>query len=186
MKRKPALIIITALALSLSVRVSAQEDNKEKSSGKFSDRLVTGGNFGFQFGTVTFIDISPIIGYIITDKFLAGAGIKYQFEKDKRFIPALKISTYGGSIFSRYYILDNIYLHAEYEFLNLEPIYIDYAGNYYIGNRIWIGSPLAGAGYRQAVGRKSSFDILLLYNFNETPYTPYNNPVIRAGVTLGF
>jgi hypothetical protein len=185
MKRKLAFIIMSALALSLSVRISAQENNQNKSGGNFSDRLITGGNIGLQFGTVTLIDISPIIGYKITDKFVAGIGIKYQYESDRRFVPTLKTSTYGGSIFSRYYIWDNVYLHAEYEFLNLEPIYVDYMGNYYVGSRMWIGSPLAGAGYRQAIGEKASFDILILFNFNETQYTPYNNPIIRVGFSLG-
>jgi len=28
--------------------------------------------------------------------------------------------------------------------------------------------------------------ILLLYNLNDTPESPYTNPVVRAGVSLGF
>lgn len=188
MKPKRITLFISIFLFVISKSVFPQSNQPSAAKGKFIDRLFTGGNLGLQFGTETIVDLSPIIGYKVTDKFVTGIGLKYQYYRYKynKQTPAFETSTYGGSIFSRYYILDNIYIHAEYEVLNLATIYM-YPNTGYVfeGDRIWIGSLLAGAGYRQSIGGRSSFNIMILYNFNETIYTPYTNPVIRVGINLG-
>lgn len=102
-------------------------------STSFKDRLYFGGNFGMQFGTVTLIDVSPLAGVMITDKYSAGIGITYQYFDDRRFIGGSS-STYGGRLFNRYNVLPNIFLHAEYESINFE--------NYNLASerfeRIWV------------------------------------------------
>ena len=136
----------------------------------------TGGSLGMQFGTSTFIDISPQLGYFATKKFAIGVGATYQYM-------SYNVSTniYGGRLFARYYLFPRIFAHAEYEMLNLEKF--DYA---YVGSpRVNVESFLVGGGYREQMGDRLSFNIMLLYNLTESPYSPSSNPVIRMGVDIG-
>ena len=74
----------------------------------------------------------------------------------------------------------------EYEWLNLSTPTFDFVTNRYIGNtRQNIGSLFVGAGFRQVFGRKSVVDMMLLYNLTESPYSPYENPIIRIGFGIG-
>jgi long-subunit fatty acid transport protein len=42
-------------------------------------RLYVGGNFGLGFGTLTSIDVSPMIGYNINRHFSGGVGATYMY-----------------------------------------------------------------------------------------------------------
>jgi len=164
--------------------LKAQDNVKQPN--KFTDRLFTGGGIGLQFGTQTMIEASPIIGYKITKNFAAGIGITYQYYRMNYNGNVLQTSIYGGSVFTRYYFLQNFFLHAEYEALNLETAFFDPGYFYHKQNRYWVGSVLAGGGYRQFIGEKSSINIMILYNFNDTPYSPYNSPLVyRVGIDIG-
>lgn len=188
-KLKMWLVILVSLC---SFSSFAQDDlpvdgeprpGKQKSSrnrdgsSPFKDKLFTGGDLGLQFGNVTIVNISPILGYWITqDQFAAGVGTTYQYYN----YPAYNFSTsiYGGNVFSRYYFGEYIFAHGEYELLNVEA----FDGFH---ERVFVPGLLAGGGYRQELGERSTLVFLILYNFSESYYTPYRNPVIRAGINIG-
>lgn len=152
-------------------------------------RLFTGGNLGLQFGNYTSIDVSPILGYKFTKRFAAGIGGVYQYYsyKDKNFpIYNFRTDIFGGKVFSRFYLFDFLFAHAEYEFLNLETKYFDPNNMRHNGERFWVHGVLVGAGYAQQVGLNSAFNIMLLFNINETIDSPYSNPIIRMGFDIGF
>jgi hypothetical protein len=185
------LLLITLLITNIS-EVFSQEnktdeyakDYKNQNTGNWTNRIFTGGNLGLQFGTATFIDVSPLIGYRLTNNLAAGIGFTYQYihYSDQGF--KISSDTYGGRIFARYYFQENIFAHIEYESLFLEPIYIDYSG-YYKTKRTNVESYLVGGGYRQAVGGRTSLNLLILWNLNETQFSPYTNPIFRIGFGIG-
>lgn len=140
------------------------------------EHIFTGGNFGLQFGTITLVDLSPLIGYKITPKFSAALGVTYTYLKDNRYNPAYSTNIYGARVIGRYFILENLFAHAEYEALNGEWIY---------NKRFTIYNVLAGGGYRQSITDHLFFDALLLWNFNKSIYSPYQNPIIRIGFNIG-
>lgn len=146
---------------------------------RFWDKVFVGGNLGLQFGTSTFIDISPLAGYRFTDKISGGFGATYQYFHYRDALYNLETNVYGGRIFGRYLFTDNIFGHAEYEYLNLE------AFDFFPSRRVDVTSLLGGVGYIQRFGRNSSIVAMVLYNFTESIYTPYNNPIIRIGVNIG-
>lgn len=160
-----------------------QNDNKPS----FFDRLVFGGNLGLQFGTETIIDISPVVGYKITEKLIGGVGAKYLYYKTELLINGnlYKYSTniYGGSVFGRYYLTPEFYAHTEYEILNLE-VPDDFVYGKLVRRNIT--SFLVGGGYRQPLGDRASIGITLLYNLTEDRYSPYQNPILRVGFGFGF
>ncbi len=152
---------------------------KKASREPLLDKIYFGGNFGFQFGTSTFLDISPLAGYRITEKFSAGIGVTYQYYHYKDRYYDLETNVYGGRVFGRYLFTNYLFGHAEYEYLNLE------AFDFFPRRRVDVVSILGGGGYIQRFGRNSAIVAMILYNFTESVYTPYANPVIRIGVNLG-
>ncbi len=149
----------------------------------FWDRFYTGGGIGLQFGSQTFVNISPILGYRLTEKFSSGISVTYLYYRYRDFNPAYSYSsnTYGGSVFSRYLILENLFAHVEYEVLRME---VRDNVSRLLGTKD-ITSVLVGGGYRQMLGERSSINLMLLYNLNESAYSPYQNPVIRLSFGLG-
>lgn len=152
----------------------------------FMERLYLGGNFGFQFGNVTQIEVSPTVGYMINNKLSAGVGVIYQyFEADVQGpsqVYQIKTSIYGGKLFGRYNITDFLFAYAEYENLNLDVV------NFSAGEveKDWVPGMFVGAGYFQPIGRRAGVNLMLLYNLLYVPLkSPYNNAfVLRLGFSL--
>lgn len=69
---------------------------------------------------------------------------------------------------------------AEYEQLSLERKHFDVLGLYQDG-RFWLDSFLVGGGIKQAIGRRSSIYMLMMWNLNETTNSPYSNPIFKIG-----
>jgi hypothetical protein len=161
-----------------SVPVHKKEEPKPKTD--FLKKCFWGGNLGLQFGTVTFIDVSPLAGYKFTNKITGGIGVTYQYYHYKDRYYNIETNVYGGRVFGRYNFTKSFFAHGEYEYLNLE------AFDYSYPHRVDVNSFLAGGGYIQRFGRNSAFVAMILYNFTPTIYTPYTNPIIRLGVNFGF
>jgi len=173
---------------------------------------MVGGIIGFQFGTITYIEVSPIAGYRLTNSFMPGIGLTYQFTKFKDYYIDLEngetldqnVNIIGVRLFARFYfnellegILSGLFLQGEFEYLTFSRHYrIDPNGKYtdrYYARRYSRGSEtvhvpglLIGGGLKQSLGGKAFADLLILYNLNQTKDTPYSNPIIRIGVGVGF
>ncbi len=196
MKRN-LLILFSALLLSISSQAKLNGPFYElghsalfpKRSAKFDpDRLTYGGNFGATFGSITYVDISPLVGYRLTDRLISGVGLTYIYYRQKytfsnNTTQVYQTSLYGGRVFSQFSVLPNIFVHGELEALNFD--YYDFlAGE---NTRAWSVSPLAGAGYSSPIGNRGSFRIMALYAFshNDPKSFYYQQPLIfRVGVFL--
>jgi len=176
MQKKYNSILIFIFIFSVAF---CQEKSKKPTPEKkpLSERIYFGGNLGLQFGDVTFIDASPLVGYKVTDNFSVGAGITYIYIKYRNY-NSYTTTIYGGRVFSRYYFLENLFIHGEVEQLSgyWDP---------FLNRRTFVTSVLGGAGYRQRISDKVSMTFLILWNFNESIYSPYSNPIIRGGLTFG-
>lgn len=193
MKIKILLIVLLNL-ITASIFAQTEEDPSVKDL-QFNQRLVFGGGFGMQFGNVTLLDLSPSIGYRVTDQLTLGTGISYKYNHIKDYTLDLNSgkwydynsNVFGGSIWSRYYLLQNIFAHAEIEQLRINYKYTSFSSTTptNIKSGVDMTSVLVGGGYRQPLGGHVFFNILILFNLNETEFSPYNNPIIRAGVSVG-
>jgi hypothetical protein len=162
-----------------------EEQKKEKKSS--NNKVYFGGNFNLLFGTNTLIDISPIIGYRVTDDFSVGGGLIYNYYK-RQINNNYSVSGtgYGGRAFLRYDIQADILPNAkispyvEYESLNYQ--FADSNGQK--TPREWYGSLFAGAGLIQPIGR-GSLNIFILYNLTWDENSIYPTPfVYRMGFNL--
>ena len=134
---------------------------------------------GAYFGSqLTIVELSPLVGYKLTDEFSAGFGITYMYMKDY-FGPS---NIYGGRVFARYNLFENVFAYAEYEALDI-PFQPLYAVNKEYRKTIY--SPMLGGGYSQSMGENAHFVIMGLWNLNQTVYSPYPNPILRMGFVLG-
>jgi hypothetical protein len=158
-------------------------DENKRTENDFKSRLYFGGGFGLQFGYMTLIEVSPLVGYMITPKFSVGLSPTYKFYKYNDYYGAnldLTTNVWGGSIFSRYYIFENVFAHVEYESLLYNeqvPGYPEIRQQY--------NSFFVGGGYNQRIGGNAGMYILLLWNLNDTPDSPYINPIVRVGFSVG-
>ncbi len=185
LERMKILIRSLVLFLVLNTPVFAQDQEprhpKPKAKSQFwsKDRIVTGGNLGASFGTITVVDISPIIGYKITDKFIYGVGGTYMYYAFRHSQSTFKTHIYGARTFARYYPIEFLFGHAEYEWLNgqFSPFTRD---------RINTTGILLGGGISQRLGGSSALVLTALWNVHDDPFYPYPNPIIRGGIVIGF
>lgn len=175
--------MISLFLILFAITLQAQNDSGNyRTESNFRSRLFYGGGFGLQVGTVTLIEVSPLVGYKVTPKL--GIGIsptyKYYSYKPYGYSSRLETNVYGGSIFARYMIFENIFAHAEYE-----SLFYDSKFPGYLTQRTQYNSVLVGGGYRQQIGANAAMNLMVLWNLNDTPDSPYTNPVIRIGFTVG-
>lgn len=179
----------------------AQEEPKEnteveaKEKSQFLDKLFVGGGFGVGFGTYTYVNISPIIGYRITPKLSVGLRLMYQYTTFDYFdVQQQRTKKYQGNDlgiggFARFVVYGPLYLQAEYEHLNYDGLYYDGTSS-----RSTFDSFMAGGGIAQPVGGKAFLFLTAMYNFSYENFdnsgvyrSPYYSPwVIRIGITAGF
>ncbi len=167
--------------LSLFSVAQEGETNTNENNGDFLDRVAIGGNFGLQFGTVTYIDISPMIGYRFTNKFTAGPGFTYRYLKYKGYDGS---SIYGGSAFARYLIGSQFFVQSQYESLSTE--YLTFVNQEPYFKRDWVSGFFVGGGLYQPLGRRGAVMLSAMYNLlYDNIRSPYNSPwVFNVGFTL--
>jgi hypothetical protein len=188
---KGLILFLFALSIS-SLNTSFAQDTlrlpKKQKSHDFLSRIDIGGYLGAQFGTVTLIEISPMATYRVTEKFHAGLGLTYQYYKDTYYTPDYSASSYGGSLFARYFIWRDLFAHVEYAplYVNFYDYYDNGSGGYYrVKGAAWAHDFMIGGGYRQWIGEKAFMSLMFLWNVNESYYSPYRNPIIRIGFGVG-
>ena len=138
-KSKLTGIFLIAFLQSTSVYCQDYKTNTSTDPPKASKRfdwkkIYTGGGLGIQFGQFVYIDVSPIIGYRITDQLSAGVSLSYQYFSNNR-LPEFSSHTYGGGLFGQYAFTQNFFAHLEYQLLNSEFIEVQKNRVIYMGWR---------------------------------------------------
>ncbi|SFC49467.1 hypothetical protein SAMN05421780_10648 [Flexibacter flexilis DSM 6793] len=142
-------------------------------------RWYKGGNLTVRVGDPTYIDVSPLLGYRFSAKLSAGVGLTYMYYSQGTGAKKETSSVLGGRLFSRYYFMQTLFGHAEYETLR-SPYYNESQQTY---RYKWVGAPMLGLGYSLPVSDGAAITFVGLYNLNFKPtYSPYNSSfVVRAG-----
>ncbi|MDF1574207.1 MAG: hypothetical protein P1P86_03335 [Bacteroidales bacterium] len=189
--KKFALLLFLA-ALTFASR--AQEDATGR-KGKFF--LVP--ELWLSFGTTTYIEVAPMLGYHVLDRLAVGLGPHYFYQSQKAspgFPFAYKTHSYGLKGFARFSLLTNaeewlpiklfseLFVHAEYEVLSLEKQY--YVPPYTDEGRFIYRGLLLGGGLSQRVGIYNTVSFTILWDINESVISPYSNPVFRVGFNSYF
>lgn len=144
----------------------------------FAERLVYNGNVGLSLGDITVVNLSPGVGYKVTENFVAGIGGTYLYYNDRTF--QFRTSVYGGRLYGQYLINSFLFGYGEYEVLNGQFDYFN------PGERINVVSPMIGGGVYQRMGGSAGYYMMVLWNLNDSRYSPNGrNPIFRAGFAVG-
>jgi len=129
--------------------------------------------------------ISPSLGYRVSDRFSIGPGISYAYNyyganNGRGGTTSFNTSSFVVKGFAQLMVIDQFFVHAEYEVTRAEFLAVDNSG-YLTGGKVSrsVQTPLLGAGYRSQISNRAAADIVLLYNFQDNYNSIYPNPVIR-------
>lgn len=186
MKRIFCLILIIVF-VSVS-DIYAQKTKNE--APPFRERLFFGGSFGLAFGTITNIELSPVIGFWVLPRVAVAVGPNYQFYK----VSSVWTDIYGGRAFAEFVVIQDIgsiipigsntgiFLHCENELLSLQSSF--WKDPPVTSKRFYVNTVLAGAGISQQIGRRSSLNMMVLWPLNDSLYGIYSNPEFRITFTF--
>ena len=183
---KKVLTLLTIIAFSLRSMAqnsynSSKDGKAPKKSGFDADRLVLGGGLSGGFGNGVFsIGASPMVGYRITNNFMAGVSISVLYasmNKGEQTNPVTlktekfhaRMSMISPGVWTRLNIFSNFFLQAHFEqhFINrweTYPSYTDPTGRTKISLKYNMPTLLIGAGYRAAISNKVAFYAGLSYD----------------------
>ena len=179
--------ILLSILLSLFTMIlSAQYLEKEPPPSPVQ-RIFWGGNLDMGFGTVTQISLSPEVGYRITNRLSAGVGIDYMFVYSEYY--NFKGSIFGGSVFASFTVIKSlgelipfigtdmgILIYGQFSYTNMGKFYTALSGE----EPMWIASPMLGLGFQVPIGQRSYMVLSVMYNFDESMYSIYSNPVVKV------
>src|SRR6185312_7709991 len=79
--KKYVLALLIATATMQSIKAQDEHEDPEPTEGRGFDKskLFFGGNFGLGFGTNTFVNVSPQVGYRFNDYLAAGFGVNFNY-----------------------------------------------------------------------------------------------------------
>jgi hypothetical protein len=146
-----------------------------------------GGTIGFNFWSDYFyLSIEPMVGYKVTPKLSIGGKIGYSYinYSDADF----DTHNYGASIFSRFRVIPQIYLHGEFVYWSYETVVFNQSTLNYESGRDWVPFILLGGGYVQNIGPNASLYVEVLVDVLQDENSPYEDwdPFVSFGVGIGF
>ncbi len=162
------------------VQLRLQQDDGYKTP--FIERVYVGGSVSFFFSTFdTYLDISPLAGYKLTDNLSVGVLATYKFFKGTHpyYNLSYQTSIYGGGAFARMLIIGPLFAHAEIEYLNTDA-YNDLKREF---ERKFIPVGSAGLGLKSGDDNFYSYFMVLydLIGDRDSPY-PLSPFIIKAGM----
>lgn len=162
---EPATVIVTPPAPPQKIKEKPKTKPVISEEPVYKNRFFTGGSGSLSLGTYSFVQIAPILGYQITEKFAVGSGLSYIYYNN----PDDEDHIFGGKIFMQAMVYKTFFVHAEYELL-------DFRNNF--------PALLAGGGYRSMFSEKAGADMMILLDLNQNARSYYTNPIFRAGFIL--
>ncbi len=154
------------------------------------NRWVFGGNAALAFGNdFTVIGAAPTVGYRFTERFTAGGGGLYFYQRWRTWGGAMRSTQiYGPQAFARIRVAndlfstgDRLFLQSDYYLVNTES-FSRFDNSF---ERIWVQQWFAGAGYFMQVGNNTFAGLMVMWDLIADRRAPFPNPMIRGGVTFG-
>jgi len=162
-----------------------KDSEKSKKEFHWPEKIRVGGNFAFFSSTnATFIDISPLVGYSVSDYLFLGAGPVYNYYRIN-YGYRYSFDVYGFRTLARVYFLQSLFFQTGWDILNRSIYTI--ANNQLQKDRMWIQNFWLGGGVRYMIGANAYMFTSILYNLNyNSNYSLYPNPYIQIGIITGF
>ena len=143
-----------------------------------------GGYLNLTLGSYTAIGVEPLIAYKITPNFSSGAILSYEYISDNRNSGySDKTSNYGASIFSRYRVIPQFYLHAQFSEMKYNTTNSDGYNSH-----SWVPFLLLGSGFSQQISQNTWVNTQILFDVIQNKNSPYGSgePFYSVGFGVGF
>lgn len=167
------------------------ELNTREEAPPIKERLFYGGSLGLMFGTITDIQVSPVIGFWVLPRVAVAVGPTYRYYKDQ----IDRTAIYGGRSYLQLVVIKDlssvlplgvhtgVFLHFEDELLSLKTSFWKNPPPY-MTDRFYVNTVLAGAGISQQIGRRFSLNFMVLWPLNDSGYNIYSKPEIKISFTF--
>lgn len=172
------------LSISTAAFCQDEENEEEHRNGFRKENLFFGGNLGLTFGSYTFVNVSPQVGWHVNKSMDVGLGPNFQYVSIKSFysngadFSKESRTVYGGNIFARFYPIRQGFLQVQPEinFVNARLKY--YATGYdNYSYKATAPSLLLGVG-----ANLNGLLISVIYDVAQDPNSPYSNrPFLNFG-----
>ncbi len=191
-------LILLVVLFSVTAVYSIDKKTEENSNAVYNpfkpnpqqSKWYYGGNVGFSFwNNYFYLSVQPLVGYKVTPKFSVGGKLAYSYISDKRIDPTFNSHNYGGSIFTRYRVIPQIYLHGEFVYASFDQISgFDLQNNKWISERVWVPFLLLGGGFAQMISPNVWAFVEVLFDVLNDSNSPYKewDPFVSFGVGVGF
>ena len=191
---KTIILILAFLSTSLSFAGNIEKAASEEGTNPITtnppvaeNRWYYGGNVGFSFwNDYTYLGVYPLVGYKVTPKFSVGAKVGYSYinYKDIDF----STNNYGGSVFTRYRFIPQLYAHAEFVYFSFENRTYSIINQQYGSERVWVPFLLLGGGFSQQISPNVWAFAEVLFDVINDKNSPYESgqPFVSVGVGVGF
>ena len=153
----------------------------------FTERLVVGGSILPAYANGWYLDVSPIIGYRLTNSTIFGVGLTYSYRNIRdRYSNISKriINTFGGNAFVMQYLLPNVFGQVEVDYSFLRYHELDPFDNLIYEEFARAPGFLIGGGYKEG-NDYFSYNVTIMYdlllNVNSTRNSPW---VFRGGILI--
>ena len=185
------LIVLISSTAIFSISSKSEEDsnavyNPFKPNPQQS-RWYYGGNIGFNFWNDYFyLTVQPWVGYKVTPKFSVGGKLGYTYYSTSN--PDFSSHNYGGSLFTRYRVIPQIYLHGEFVYFSYERQTFNIANQQLGTERYWVPFLLLGGGFSQMLSPNVWAFVEVLFDVLNDTNSPYEDwdPFVSFGVGVGF
>ena len=162
---------------------------KKEQSKQSENRWYYGGSIGLSFWNDYFyISVQPLAAYKVTQQWSIGGKIGYAYISDRGYDPTFNSSNYGGSIFTRYRFVPQLYGSAEFVYMSYEQINSGFVTGNYQTDRVWVPFLLIGGGFSTLVSPNVWAYVEVMFDVLQDSNSPYNDwdPFVTFGVGVGF
>ena len=168
-------IIITLFFILLTnYSIYSQTTNASTQKSDFWQRVQFGGGLGLSFGDFTNVTIAPQAIYNVNENVSVGAGVQYNYLKNRDVSKATMI---GGSLLGLFNPIESVQLSLELEQLHVDRTVLLTTPN--LKDTFWNTAIFVGAGYRVgnvSIGGRYN----LLFNKDKNIYGSAFMPFVRA------
>jgi hypothetical protein len=162
----PLFLLFTTVAFAQKGEYTIEKESN------WQDRIYFGGGFGLSGGSWgTSISLSPIVGYMVSNRVSVGIGATYQYYKYQNGLYDYTDNRWGMQFFGRVNLIKQIFAYAEYSFLNYS--YYGDSNDRRVANRL----PL-GLGISQPIGPRSALNLVAAYDvlYDSQDQSAYASP----------
>lgn len=153
--RKIRYFIIPLFILLSTIAFAQKGEYAIDQESNWQDRIYFGGGFGLSGGSnYAMIRVSPMVGYMISNRLSGGLGITYEYYKSGDFSD----NRWGGQVFMRMNVIKQIFIYGSYQFINYST------GFTLDGPRATADRLPLGLGISQPIGNRSSINFLAAYD----------------------